>query len=127
MEPEAANQDPTVLYQEILNKHVLEIEILVNALEKSNTQVEQLGQVVKEQSNSDKTTRLEISRLRRELQQMKSEHDQNSKQLQNAMERLGKVSPRNVTKKIKRRDEMNAMLKEKTKQQNQEISLIENF
>lgn len=41
------------------------------------------------------------------------------------MEKLGKLSPRNLNKKIKRRDEMNAGMKEETKQLEKEIDLIQ--
>lgn len=57
-ETEAVDQ-VSILYQEALNKHVSEIEVLIASVDESNTEVEKLTQVVKEQSvlNNSKSAR----------------------------------------------------------------------
>ena len=124
--PESLDVDPTICYQHALDQQALEIERIVNStLEESNMQVELITQVMQEQNRLGLRKIEEIAKLRKDLQEMKCKHNEKSTQLQNAMERLGKISPRNFNKKIKRRDEMNTKLKDETKQQKEKILQIE--
>ena len=52
---------------------------------------------------------------------MRLKHEAKSKELQVAMEKLSKMSQRNLNKKIKRRDDINSKLKERSEQQQDEI------
>jgi hypothetical protein len=116
-----AQNDHAVQYQMFLDQQAREIEILLSQMEHSNKEVEMLSQLVKEQSEVDIAKANEVNRLRSNLHEMQSKHEETSKKLQDAIEKLSKVSARNVNKKLKRRDVTNEKLKEMTTLQQVEI------
>jgi hypothetical protein len=104
-----------------LDQQAREIEVLLSQMEHSNKEVEMLSQLVKEQSEVDIAKANEVNRLRSNLHEIQSKHEETSKKLQDAMEKLSKVSARNINKKLKRRDVTNEKLKEMTTLQQVEI------
>ena len=80
-----------------------------------------LHQLIREQSAVSIAKANEIENLRDNLREIQVKHEETSKKFQNAMERLSKVSARNVNKKLKRRDAMNEKLKDTVKQKEVEI------
>ena len=113
--------DPAILYQISLDEHVKKIEILLKNIEKSNSEIELLNQTIREQNLASTNTSKENDTLRQNLNEMRLKHEAKSKELQVAMEKLSKMSQRNLNKKIKRRDDMNSKLKERSKQRQEEI------
>jgi uncharacterized protein (DUF342 family) len=104
-----------------LDQQAREIEVLLSQMEHSNKEVEMLSQLVKEQSEVDIAKANEVNRLRSNLHEIQSKHEETSKKLQDAMEKLSKVSARNINKKLKHRDVTNEKLKEMTTLQQVEI------
>ena len=104
-----------------LDLQAKEIEALVSELEQSSNEIEMLHQLIREQSAVSIAKANEIENLRGNLREIQVKHEETSKKFQNAMERLSKVSARNVNKKLKRRDAMNEKLKDTVKQKEVEI------
>lgn len=116
-----ADLDPVYLYQKSLEEHVKEIELLIMYMNKSDDEIELLSQAVREQSLVSINKSKEISSLRQKLDEITAVHEKKSNELQKAMTKLSKITPRNFNKKIKRRDEVNMKLLEKSKQQEEKI------
>ena len=117
MEAVTVDLDPKVVFNEALRKSAAEIESLVISLEQSDSEVQLLHEAARELSLSGMSKAEEVANLQKELADMKRKHKQKSEELQKAMEKLGPLSTRNVNKKIKRRDELGAILKEKANEQ----------
>ena len=125
MEAVTVDLDPKVVFNEALRKSAAEIESLVISLEQSDSEVQLLHEAARELSLSGMSKAEEVANLQKELADMKRKHKQKSEELQKAMEKLGPLSTRNVNKKIKRRDELGAKLKEKANEQKKEIQDIQ--
>ena len=124
-EKRCSEPDQIQLYQAALDERATEIEKLINFMEESNNKIELLSQIAQEQSAAGSLKQKEISDMREKLWKMREEYEGMSHKLENAMEKLGKVSIRNFNKKLRRRDEMNLKLTEKSKQQEEEIELLQ--
>ncbi|CAB3978960.1 Hypothetical predicted protein [Paramuricea clavata] len=112
---------PANEYQKSLDEQVKYIEVLLQNIEKSNSEIELLNRTVSEQSLVSGSKSREIDNLKLNLSEMLTKQEEKSRELQQAMEKLNKMTPRNINKKIKRRDEMNRKLKEMSQQQQEEI------
>ena len=98
-----------------------EIEALVSELEQSSNEIEMLHQLIREQSAVSIAKANEIESLQGNLHEIQVKHEETLKKIQNAMERLSKLSARNVNKKLKCRDAMNEKLKDTVKRNEVEI------
>lgn len=116
-----AHCSPEVEYEKSREQHAKEIEALVSQMEQSNKEIEMLSQIVRDQSAVGMTNSNEIQNIRDNLTHMQKKHEETSKKLQDAMEKLSMYSARNFNKKLKRRDATNEKLKEMTALQKAEF------
>ena len=113
--------DPADEYKISLDLQAKEIEALVSESEQSSNEIEMLHQLIREESAISIAKANEIEIVRGNLNEIQAKHEETSEKLQNAMERLSKLSARNVNKKLKRRDAMNEKLKDTVKQKEVKI------
>ena len=89
--------DPASIYKTSLEQHAREIKWLIIQMNNSNVEIELLSQSVRKQSLVSVDKDKEISILRQKLSELQVKHECKSKELQKAMEKLSKTTPRNVS------------------------------
>lgn len=117
-------RDPEEVFYEALDKYAADIES-VSSLEQSDSQVQLLNETVRELNLSQINKAEEVSKLKKELENLKRKHNEKSDALQDAMEKLGNFSVKQTNRKIKRGKASNAKLKEKEKEKLKEVKEIQ--